>query len=43
MDGTEQAIVAGGCFWCTEAVFREVIGVSAVECCYIGGGVPIPC
>jgi peptide-methionine (S)-S-oxide reductase len=26
-----QAIMAGGCFWCTEAVFRDVIGVSAVE------------
>ena len=32
-----QAIVAGGCFWCTEAVFRDVIGVSAVESGYIGG------
>ncbi len=27
----EQAIVAGGCFWCTEAVFKDVIGVSKVE------------
>ena len=33
----EQAIVAGGCFWCTEAVFRDVIGVSEVESGYIGG------
>ena len=32
-----QAIVAGGCFWCTEAVFRDVIGVSEVESGYIGG------
>ena len=32
-----QAIVAGGCFWCTEAVFRDVIGVSGVESGYIGG------
>ena len=38
----EQAIVAGGCFWCTEAVFRDVIGVSAVESGYIGGAVPDP-
>ena len=33
----EQAIVAGGCFWCTEAVMNDVIGVSAVESGYIGG------
>lgn len=32
-----QAIMAGGCFWCTEAVFRDVIGVSEVESGYIGG------
>jgi peptide-methionine (S)-S-oxide reductase len=39
---TETAIVAGGCFWCTEAVFRDVIGVSEVESGYIGGTVPHP-
>lgn len=33
----EQAILAGGCFWCTEAVFRDVIGVEEVESGYIGG------
>jgi peptide-methionine (S)-S-oxide reductase len=38
----ETAIVAGGCFWCTEAVFRDVIGVSGVESGYIGGTVPDP-
>ena len=38
----ETAIVAGGCFWCTEAVFRDVIGVSGVESGYIGGQVPNP-
>ena len=38
----ETAILAGGCFWCTEAVFRDVIGVSAVESGYIGGSVPNP-
>ena len=37
-----QAVVAGGCFWCTEAVFRDVIGVSEVESGYIGGAVPDP-
>ena len=33
----ETAIMAGGCFWCTEAVFRDVIGVASVESGYIGG------
>ena len=33
----EQAIMAGGCFWCTEAVFQDIAGVSAVESGYIGG------
>ena len=33
----EQAISAGGCFWCTEAIFNDVIGVTAVESGYIGG------
>ena len=37
-----QAILAGGCFWCTEAVLRDVIGVHAVESGYIGGSVPDP-
>ncbi|CCA92836.1 peptide methionine sulfoxide reductase [Novosphingobium sp. PP1Y] len=38
----ETAIVAGGCFWCTEAVFRDVVGVSEVESGYIGGSVENP-
>ncbi|MEP0189775.1 MAG: peptide-methionine (S)-S-oxide reductase MsrA [Erythrobacter sp.] len=38
----EQAIIAGGCFWCTEAVFRDVIGVTEVESGYIGGDKPSP-
>jgi peptide-methionine (S)-S-oxide reductase len=33
----EIAIVAGGCFWCTEAVFLDVVGVNKVESGYIGG------
>ncbi|AKM09306.1 peptide-methionine (S)-S-oxide reductase MsrA [Croceicoccus naphthovorans] len=33
----QQAIVAGGCFWCTEAVYRDVLGVNNVESGYIGG------
>ena len=39
---SETAIVAGGCFWCTEAVSRDLIGVSAVESGYIGGHVANP-
>ena len=38
----QQATFAGGCFWCTEAVFKDVIGVSRVESGYIGGTVPSP-
>jgi peptide-methionine (S)-S-oxide reductase len=33
----QQATLAGGCFWCTEAVFNDVVGVSKVESGYIGG------
>ncbi|RPF71132.1 peptide-methionine (S)-S-oxide reductase MsrA [Aurantiacibacter spongiae] len=39
---SEQAIVAGGCFWCTEAVFNDVVGVESVESGYIGGDTPDP-
>jgi peptide-methionine (S)-S-oxide reductase len=42
MSEQATAIVAGGCFWCTEAVFRDLIGVSAVESGYIGGAVADP-
>jgi peptide-methionine (S)-S-oxide reductase len=38
----EQAVLAGGCFWCTEAVFKDLIGVSAVESGYVGGQVDNP-
>ena len=38
----EYATLAGGCFWCTEAVFKDVIGVESVESGYIGGHVPDP-
>ncbi len=34
---TETAILGGGCFWCTEAVYLEVKGVTAVESGYAGG------
>jgi peptide-methionine (S)-S-oxide reductase len=38
----EVAILAGGCFWCTEAVFLDVIGVKSVESGYTGGQVADP-
>lgn len=38
----EEAIFAGGCFWCTEAVFGQLTGVSSVESGYIGGTVANP-
>lgn len=38
----EIATLAGGCFWCTEAVFDDVQGVSAVESGYTGGHVANP-
>jgi len=34
---TDIAIFAGGCFWCTEAVFDALRGVGHVESGYIGG------
>ncbi len=36
----DTMIVGGGCFWCTEAVFAEVKGVTEVISGYTGGTVP---
>ncbi|RJF91525.1 peptide-methionine (S)-S-oxide reductase MsrA [Sphingomonas cavernae] len=33
----EIATLAGGCFWCVEAVFDDVIGIASVESGYTGG------
>ena len=38
----QQATFAGGCFWCTEAVFKDLAGVSKVESGYIGGQIENP-
>ena len=38
----QVAVLAGGCFWCTEAVFLDVIGVNSVESGYTGGDVANP-
>ena len=34
---TEKATLAGGCFWCTEAIFRRIKGVLSVTPGYSGG------
>lgn len=39
---TELATLAGGCFWCLEAVFDLVEGVRGVKSGYAGGHVPDP-
>ena len=38
----QVAVLAGGCFWCTEAVFLDVAGVKSVESGYTGGTVANP-
>jgi peptide-methionine (S)-S-oxide reductase len=38
----EVATLAGGCFWCLEAVFDELKGVESVESGYSGGHLPDP-
>ena len=38
----ELATLAGGCFWCLEAVFEQLRGVSKVQSGYAGGHVPNP-
>jgi peptide-methionine (S)-S-oxide reductase len=38
----EIATLAGGCFWCLEAVFDELKGVQSVESGYMGGETPNP-
>ena len=39
---TEIATLAGGCFWCLEAVFQQLRGVTKVVSGYAGGHVPNP-
>jgi peptide-methionine (S)-S-oxide reductase len=39
---TQQATFAGGCFWCTEAIFRRLSGVESVMPGYTGGNTKNP-
>lgn len=41
-DQREVATLAGGCFWCLEAVFDQLRGVESVESGYAGGRIPNP-
>ena len=38
----EVATLAGGCFWCLEAVYDQLRGVESVESGYMGGKTPNP-
>ncbi|MBI5297696.1 MAG: peptide-methionine (S)-S-oxide reductase MsrA [Chloroflexi bacterium] len=42
MSDLQKATLAGGCFWCLEAVFDQLKGVVSVESGYAGGRVPNP-
>lgn len=39
---TETAVFGGGCFWCTEAIFKRIKGVVSVKPGYAGGHVKCP-
>jgi len=42
MAQSEIAVLGGGCFWCTEAVYLEAKGIDKVESGYTGGPQPNP-
>src|SRR5215469_8995737 len=42
MENLQTTILGGGCFWCLEAVFDRLQGVTAVESGYMGGHVDSP-
>ena len=39
---TEKATLGGGCFWCTEAIYRQMVGVTDVRPGYCGGSLKNP-
>jgi peptide-methionine (S)-S-oxide reductase len=42
MSQLQTIVLGGGCFWCTEAVYKEVRGIADVESGYSNGHVPNP-
>jgi len=42
MSSSETATLGGGCFWCLEAVYDEMLGVLSVESGYMGGHLANP-
>jgi peptide-methionine (S)-S-oxide reductase len=42
MSETQTIVLGGGCFWCTESVFKEVRGITDVESGYSNGHVQRP-
>lgn len=38
----EEVVFGGGCFWCTEAVFKKLRGIKSIKPGYTGGQVPHP-
>jgi peptide-methionine (S)-S-oxide reductase len=39
---TQSIVLGGGCFWCLDAVYRKIEGVTSVVAGYAGGHVPNP-
>lgn len=39
---TERATLGGGCFWCLEAVFQQLRGITSIKSGYAGGHVANP-